>query len=44
MPLTLGGFQVRKKEQDKYLGQVLHQGGLAINAKATILERLEKIK
>ena len=44
MPLTLGGFQVGKKEQDKYLGQVLHQGGLAMSVKATIQDRLGKIK
>ena len=44
MPLTLGGFQVRRKEYDKYLGQVLHQGGLAMSVMATIQDRLGKIK
>ena len=44
MPLTMGGFVVGRKEQDKYLGQVLHQGGLAMSVKATIQERAGKIK
>ena len=44
MPLTLGGFQVGRKEKDKYMGQVLHQGGLAMSVKATIQERTGRIK
>ena len=44
LPLTLGGFQVKQKIQDKYLGQVLHQDGLAMSVVATIQERVGKIK
>ena len=44
MPLSMGGFVVGRKEQDKYLGQVLHQGGLAMSVKATIQERAGRIK
>ena len=44
MPLTMSGFQVVRKERDKYLGQVLHGGGLAMSVKATIQERAGRIK
>ena len=44
MPLMFGEFEVARKESDKYLGQVLHEGGLAMSVQATIKERAGKIK
>ena len=44
MPLFFGSFQVEEKIQDKYLGQILHQDGLAKSVEATIIERTGKIK
>ena len=38
-PLVFGEFEVKRKESDKYLGQVLHQGGLTSSVRATIQER-----
>ena len=39
-----GEFKVTRKRSDKYLGQVLHEGGLARSVEATIEERASKIK
>ena len=44
MPLNFGSFKVKQKSQDKYLGQVLHQGGLAQSVKSTIMDRVGKVK
>merc|ERR1719319_2219890 len=43
-PLMFGDFEVMKKEKDKYLGQVLHEGGLTMSVEATIMERMGKVK
>ena len=43
-PLMFGEFKVTRKRSDKYLGQVLHEGGLARSVEATIEERASKIK
>ena len=43
-PLKFGNFEVQRKDSDKYLGQVLHQDGLAMSVEATIKERLGKVK
>ena len=43
-PLVFGEFEVRRKRSDKYLGQVLHEGGLARSVQATIEDRASKIK
>ena len=43
-PLMFGKFEVARKQSDKYLGQVLHEGGLARSVQATIEERTGKIK
>merc|ERR1719319_260698 len=42
-PLMFGDFEVMKKEKDKYLGQVLHEGGLTMSVEATIQERKSKV-
>ena len=44
MPLKFGEFEVARKEKDKYLGQVLHEDGLARSVEATIEERSGKVK
>ena len=44
MPLKFGDFEVVRKESDLYLGQVLHQDGLARSIEATIKERMAKVK
>ena len=44
IPLTFGHFKVKQKVQDKYLGQVLHEEGLAKSVEATIKDRWGKIK
>ena len=43
-PLRFGEFEARRKESDKYLGQVMHEGGLRRSVEATILERVGRIK
>jgi hypothetical protein len=43
-PLMFGDFLVKKHESDKYLGQILHGGGLGMSAEATVRERMGKIK
>ena len=42
--LKFGEFNVTRKEKDKYLGQVLHEDGLAKCVEATIQERSGKVK
>ena len=37
-------FQVKQKVSDKYLGQILHSGGVEASAEATVLERSGRIK
>ena len=44
MPLVFGEFPAKRKESDKYLGQILHEDGLEASVKATIKERSGKIK
>ena len=39
-----GDFVVKERVSDKYLGQVLHSGGLEDSALATVKERSGKIK
>ena len=43
-PLMFGTFPVKQKISDKYLGQVLHSGGVECSAQATVMERSGKIK
>ena len=42
-PLHLGGFQVKRKDSDKYLGQILHTDGVRASCAATIASRAGKI-
>ena len=44
LPLKFGNFRVKQKCQDKYLGQVLNEEGLAKSVEATILDRTGKVK
>ena len=37
-------FTVKQKVSDKYLGQVLHSGGVEASAEATVMERSGRIK
>ena len=43
VPLMFGEFKARRKGCDKYLGQMLHEGGLARSVEATITERVGRI-
>ena len=43
-PLYLGDFQVKRKESDRYLGQILHTNGVRASCEATITDREGKIK
>ena len=43
-PLMFGDFEVKERESDKYLGQILHGGGLDESALATAQERAGRIK
>ena len=43
-PLYLGDFQVKRKESDRYLGQILHTNGVRASYEATITDREGKIK
>ena len=43
-PIMFGGFAVKQKECDRYLGQMLHGAGLDKSAEATVQERMGKIK
>ena len=42
--LTFGDFQVKQRDSDRYLGQVLHGGGLDRCAEATVQDRTGRIK
>ena len=41
-PLVFGDFAVKRKISDKYLGQIIHEGGLKESVRATIKERTGK--
>ena len=43
-PVKFGNFLVKQRGSDRYLGQILHGGGLDLSAEATILERQGRIK
>ena len=43
-PLKLGTFVVKQKQCDRYLGQMLHSGGVKASVEATIAEREGRIK
>ena len=43
-PLQFGQFKIKHRESDRYLGQVLHTGGLEKSAEATVRERAGRIK
>ena len=43
-PIVCGNFRVGEKFQDKYLGDVFHQGCFAASVLATIMDREGKIK
>ena len=42
--IMFGTFPLKRKEYDRYLGQMLHGGGLDESAEATVKERMGKIK
>ena len=37
--LSIDGFEIKIKTQDKYLGDYLHMGGLAKSVEATVAKR-----
>ena len=43
-PLVFGDFVMKEKISDKYLGQVLHGGGLEESALATVQERAGRVR
>ena len=43
-PLVFGTFPIKQRVSDKYLGQVLHSGGVESSATATVQERTGRIK
>ena len=43
-PLKFGQFFMSRKVQDKHLGQILHQDGLAASVKTTVAERAGKFR
>ena len=43
-PLMFGQFPVKQRECDRYLGQMLHSGGLEMCAEATVQERVGRLK
>ena len=43
-PLKFANFFMKRKVQDKYVGQILHEDGLAANVAATVAERTGKFK
>ena len=43
-PLNFGQFMMSRKQKDKYLGQILHEDGLAASVAATVSDRVGKIK
>ena len=42
-PLYLGDFQIKRKDSDRYLGQILHTDGVRASCMATIKDREGKI-
>ena len=42
--LSLGDFTVKRKQSDKYLGQILHTDGVRSSVEATIADREGKLK
>ena len=42
-PLTLYGKMMKEKNQEKYLGDFIHAGGVAESAEATVKERVGKL-
>jgi hypothetical protein len=43
-PLSFGQFLMSRKQKDKYLGQILHEDGLAASVTATVSDRGGKLK
>merc|ERR1711895_218227 len=43
-PLVFRTFNMKEKESEKYLGQVIHSGGLEKSSLATVQERIGRIK
>ena len=43
-PIEFGQFVMFRKKEDKYLGQVLHEDGLAASVDATVASRAGKFK
>ena len=43
-PLQFGQFTIKRKDKDKYLGQILHEDGLAASVAATVSDRVGKLK
>merc|ERR1711895_263370 len=43
-PLIFGTFEMKEKESEKYLGQVIHSGGLEKSSLATVQESIGRIK
>ena len=42
--IMFGEFPVKHREYDRYLGQILHGGGLEQSAETTVMERVGRIK
>ena len=42
-PLYFGDFPVKRKDSEKYLGQIIYSGGVRASCAATITEREGKI-
>ena len=43
-PIMFGNFPVKQRVYDRYLGQILHGGGLDCSAEVTVQERMGRIK
>ena len=43
-PLMFGEFEVKQRDADKYLGQIIHEDGLGRSAEATVEDRIGRIK
>ena len=39
-PLMFGEFEVKQREADKYLGEIIHEDGLGRSAEATVEDRI----
>jgi hypothetical protein len=44
MPITFGDFTMGRRQKDKYLGQYLHEDGLAASVAATVADRAGRFK